>query len=96
MKNYSNRSANLMFEQYEATTNAQIGDTGTAFAYGKDIYIYDANQSLTISGKCVYELATPLTYQLSKQQIRSLVGENNIFADTGEVAVEWQTLYQTP
>jgi hypothetical protein len=44
----------------------------------------------------VYELATPITYQLSKQQIRSLVGENNVFADTGEVAVEWQTLYQTP
>lgn len=44
----------------------------------------------------VYELATPLTYQLSKQQIKSLVGVNNIFADTGEVAVEWQTLYQTP
>ena len=38
----------------------------------------------------VYELATPLTYQLSKQQIRSLVGVNNIFASTGDTSVEYR------
>ena len=33
----------------------------------------------------VYELATPQTYQLTPTQVKSLLGVNNIFADTGEV-----------
>lgn len=37
----------------------------------------------------VAELTTPLTYQLSPQTFRSLVGNNNIFADTGNVALEY-------
>ena len=85
MKNYSARSADLMFEQYEATVSAYTGDTGTAFAYGNDICIYDANQSLTISGKCVYELATPLTIQLTPTAIKSLRGVNNVYANTGDI-----------
>ena len=85
MKNYSARSADLMFEQYQATTSAYTGDTGTAFAYGKDIYIYDANQSLTISGKCIYELATPQTIQLTPTEVKSLLATNNVFADTGDI-----------
>ena len=44
----------------------------------------------------VYELATPLTYQLSKQQIKSLVGENNIFADTGDSVVDYRKLWVKP
>lgn len=32
----------------------------------------------------VYELATPLTYQLTPQEVETLVGENNIWADTEE------------
>jgi hypothetical protein len=89
MKNYSSRSANLMFEQYEATISAYTGDTGTAFAYGGNIYIYDAEQSLTISGKCVYELATPITYQLTPQQIKLLKGTNNISCNTGDLSIKY-------
>ena len=37
----------------------------------------------------VYELATPQTYQLTGQQIELLLGENNIFADSGNVTVEY-------
>ncbi len=33
----------------------------------------------------VYELATPTTYQLTPTQIRTLVGTNNIWADTGDI-----------
>ena len=36
-----------------------------------------------------YELATPLTYHLDPQTVRSLVGHNNIFSDTGNVALEY-------
>jgi hypothetical protein len=36
-----------------------------------------------------YPLATPITYQLSPQQIKSLLGSNNIWCDTGDVDVEY-------
>ena len=37
----------------------------------------------------VYPLATPITIQLTPHQIRSLYGNNTIFADTGNVALEY-------
>ena len=33
----------------------------------------------------VYELAEPITYHLTPTQIRTLVGTNNIWADTGNI-----------
>ena len=39
----------------------------------------------------VYELATPITYQLTPQEIITLVGVNNIWADTGDVSVKYRT-----
>ena len=32
-----------------------------------------------------YKLATPITYQLTPQEIRTLLGVNNIWADTGDI-----------
>ena len=37
----------------------------------------------------VYELATPQTYTLDPQTVRSLVGHNNIFADTGNTSLDY-------
>ena len=37
----------------------------------------------------VYELATPTTVQLTAQQLTTLVGQNNIFADCGNVDVDY-------
>lgn len=37
-----------------------------------------------------YELATPQTYQLTAQQVKSLLGVNNVWADTGDVELEYQ------
>ena len=37
----------------------------------------------------VYELATPQTYQLTAQQVKSLLGENRVWADTGDVDVHY-------
>ena len=36
-----------------------------------------------------YELASPQTYQLTPQQVTALLGDNNVWADTGDVAVEY-------
>lgn len=38
----------------------------------------------------VYELATPITIQLTPNQVNSLLGVNNIWADTGDSAVEYR------
>ena len=37
-----------------------------------------------------YELETPVTIQLTPQQLSTLLGQNNIFADTGDVSVEYR------
>ena len=37
----------------------------------------------------VYELATPQTYQLTAQQISLLLGDNNIWSDSGDITLEY-------
>ena len=37
----------------------------------------------------LYELAEPVTYQLTPTEVKTLLGANNIFADTGSVDVEY-------
>lgn len=39
----------------------------------------------------VYKLATPLIYQLAPQQIKSIIGRNNIWSDAGNVEVKFWT-----
>ena len=47
-----------------------------------------AGVKTALSGQTVcYELATPQTYQLTAQQIQTLLGTNNIWADSGDVDV---------
>ena len=38
----------------------------------------------------VYELATPQTYQLTPQQINTLLGDNNVWSEQGSVAVVYK------
>ena len=33
----------------------------------------------------VYELATPLTYQLTPQEVKTLKGQNHVWCDAGDV-----------
>lgn len=43
-----------------------------------------------VSGvKLVYELATPQTYNLTPQEVELLVGQNNVWADTGDVTLTY-------
>ena len=37
----------------------------------------------------VYELATPQTYQLTAQQVELLAGQNNVWADTGDISITY-------
>lgn len=40
--------------------------------------------------KLVYPLATPFTVQLSTNEVRTLLGHNNIWSDTGDTTVEYR------
>ena len=96
---------NLLMSDYSYFSGTYANmPNGTFKGSGNTKYIYirdDRYSSATefknnITTSIVYELATPLTYQLSKQQIRSLVGENNIFADTGDSIVDYRKLWVKP
>ena len=51
--------------------------------------VYAAGTTPTTGAQVVYELATPQTYQLTPTEVKTLLGENNIWADTGNVAVDY-------
>lgn len=72
--------------------------TGTETAY---IGVVGPDQSLTTQeeanawmadhpAQVVFELETPITYQLTPVEIRTLLGRNNIWADTGDVALSYR------
>ena len=60
--------------------------------YVKDTTYTDANafKAAVTGNKIVYKLATSLTYQLTAQEVTTLLGDNTIFADTGDVSVEYR------
>lgn len=47
--------------------------------------VYSAGATPTTGAQVVYPLATPQTYQLTPAQVTTLLGQNNIFADCGQV-----------
>jgi hypothetical protein len=57
----------------------------------KDQYSSPANFKTAMSGvQLVYELATPQTYQLTPVEIEMLLGDNNVWADTGDSTVTYR------
>ena len=62
------------------------------------VYIHDSTYTdaqtfrTAMNGvQLVYPLATPVTYQLTPAQVRTLLGLNNIFADTGDISLSYFT-----
>ena len=50
---------------------------------------YNANATPTTGAQVVYQLATPLVYSLSPIQINTVVGDNNIWADCGNISLSY-------
>ena len=71
--------------------------------YGdNNIYIKDENfgdvsaedMKAMVSGNCIYKLATPVTYQLTNESLRTLKGVNNIWTSAKDnLAVKFWTHY---
>ena len=58
--------------------------------------VYASGTTPTIGAQVVYELAEPIHYPLTPTEIKTLLGQNNIWADTGDTEVEYRadtTLY---
>lgn len=51
---------------------------------------YVPNTSPSTGAEVAYTLATPQTYQLTPTEVDTLLGINNIWADTGDVTVEYR------
>ena len=88
--NYPTQTAN---QTYQGTTGVSLQQNSA------DIYIYDPQtESMTtaefksaMSGvQLCYELATPQTYQLTPTEVATLLGDNTIWADTGDTEVEYR------
>ena len=90
--------------QNDLYTNRKIGvahwwNTKIGFSTGNETIttVSAFKQWLADNGSdVVYELATPITVQLAPQPVKSLEGENNIFANCGAVDVEYQTVWVRP
>lgn len=51
--------------------------------------VYSVGSTPSIGAQVVYKLATPITYQCTPTEVKTLLGANNIFADTGDVNAEY-------
>ena len=91
---------NIMSNVFKAVGEAYRGTAWTCFISGSSKWIQfdisdtgistatDAkNYFIGLNPVILYELATPVTYQLTPTQVTTLLGQNNIFADCGDTAV---------
>ena len=62
------------------------------YFYVRDVAYSDATTfKQAMNGvQLVYELATPQTYQLTPVEVKTLLGLNNVWADTGDVEVQYR------
>ena len=66
--------------------------------YGKNIYVKDSRYTDTVSfkqaltgQKFIVELANPIVLSITSQDIPTLLGENNIFSNCGDLEVTYYT-----
>lgn len=54
----------------------------------RDVYVSGTTPS--IGAEVVYKLATPITVQLTPTEVKTLLGTNNVWADSGDVEVTYK------
>lgn len=71
-----------------ASISSYAGET-LPDAWISDRDVYAPGASPTTGAQVVYELATPITYQLTPQEIEALVGTNNVWSTGDSVSVTY-------
>lgn len=64
------------------------GETLTS-TWISDRDVYASGTTPTTGAQVVYQLATPQTYQLTPEEVDLLLGANNIWADSGDITVQY-------
>ena len=89
-----NTAQNTTQAQNLLSDNMCIASKGTTnpYIYCRADSVNDATAFTNSFGDAyfVYELAEPVTYQLTAQEVTALIGQNNIFAVTGNVSVQYK------
>ena len=96
-----NNTTKLIFSNREWTpksSQSEVRATDKTICKNSNgsFYVHDSSyntpadfQSAMRGSMMCFELATPLTYHLDPQTVRSLYGQNNIWADTGNTSLEY-------
>ena len=91
--NITNVKASCFTTGYSwATDNHIFGNGANDYCYITCSSYSDANSFKTALGEqeILYELATPLTFNLTPTEIKTLVGINNVWSDAGDVDVTYR------
>lgn len=92
---------NIVCSQYETASAAGVGNLQNNQIAGENsgsaVYIKDTRFTTDVAAfktamsgvQLVYELATPQTYTLTPTQVSTLLGENNVWADSGDISVTY-------
>ena len=84
--------------EYKRISTGTTGVSGAFKCYANALTVYDTRFTSKAQAKSlldednaqfVYELATPITVQLTAEEVTTLLGQNNIWADTGNTEVEY-------
>lgn len=88
--------SDIYFDNTAASVSGMTNYQVTGNASSSRVYVVDARYSTAAALKAgvaghylCYELATPIEYDLTAPNIKSLLGANNIWSDTGDVSVEY-------
>lgn len=88
--------ANAVCDCYKVTSRANLPNNNYHFSinYSDAVYLSVRNTDYTDTAAfkaamnghyLTYELATPQTVQLTAQQVQAILGDNNVFCDTGDI-----------
>ena len=83
---YPNRTWNELYDNRPDPSfiGVTIGASSSSSNWGK-IRVRNGSEINTPTGQLIYELAAPLTVQLSPSQMSTLLGENHLWNTTGDV-----------
>jgi hypothetical protein len=98
-----NVKANAICSEYPIVAFGSLADKTISLYSNGYMYAKDSNYNSATDFKTalngvqlVYELATPTTFYTQPTAVKSLDGENNVSASTGDVDVEYQTVWVRP
>lgn len=73
-----------------AAENTTRRVSGYAYFYFPAGTTREYAESVVNGTQIVYPVADPITYQLTPHEVKSLLGQNNLYADTGDTSVEYR------